>query len=145
MFRIQRVAKRTTWSCSKVHHARKLTTQVAPVNETVAYPEILDVSPRGEHRRLQEEYFNKIKNLATVEEKLFAINLPKYYGWPTFVLKENFVPYNFLPFSQFITRTVLSENNRLPLCLSEDNLNLLKERVKEELEKVIIFEQTSVK
>lgn len=123
MIRIQRAIRRAARrSCSsRVHKIRTLASQATPAVEethvtevsspkkTVAYPEIVSVTPRAIYRRQQEAYFDKIKKLGTVEEKLIALNLPKYYGWPSFILKENVVPYNYLPFAQFFTRTVISE------------------------------------
>lgn len=109
----------------------------------IEYPKIEDVSPRGKFRLQQEKYFAKIKNLHTIEEKLFALNLPRYWGWPSFILKEGVLPYNPLPFAQFITRTVISENSNLPLFRNDKTMQSLLVEVKKELEKVILFECTT--
>lgn len=43
--------------------------------------------------------------LGTVEEKQFFLNQPKYYGWYTYCLQEDFVPPDSREFLQFATQT----------------------------------------
>lgn len=115
----------------------------APVEDNslpAEYPKIEDLSTEATNSRLREIYYDKIKALNTVEEKLIALNLPKFYGWPTFHLKENQVPYDYLPFAQYITRSVICEQSTLPLLVSEEQIRPLIAQLKAELEKVLIFE-----
>lgn len=104
------------------------------------YPEIQDLSVITQHAHRKQEYFDKFKALSTVEEKLIALNLPKYYGWPSYQLKDNHIPYDYLPFAQYITRTVISEQKLLPSHVSEEQIRPLIDQLKAELEKVLIFE-----
>jgi len=46
-----------------------------------------------------------IKQLGTVEEKVFAINRPKFYGWYSYIVHSNHVPHDSLDFIQFATWT----------------------------------------
>lgn len=69
------------------------------------YPEILDTSEEAENLRKKHRQAAQIRKLHTVEEKLFAVNLPRYYGWNSLILEEGKYPYNFLPFVQHVTRT----------------------------------------
>lgn len=71
------------------------------------YPPILDMSRDSVKARQIEAVAQKITNLPTVEEKLIELNEPKYWGWWACQLREDFVPYNALPFAQFATRTCL--------------------------------------
>ncbi|XP_065200688.1 large ribosomal subunit protein mL65 [Planococcus citri] len=106
----------------------------------VEYPEILDISEIPRELRRKAAYYKKIQKLNTVEEKLIALNIARYYGWPSFHLKEGVIPYNFLPFSQFITRTELKEVDELPVYLNNDQTRKLLADIKPELEKVVVFE-----
>lgn len=113
------------------------------LTEPVEYPKIEDLSPRAELLRKKEAYYKKFEKLKTVEEKLFSLNLPKYYGWPAFILKEGVIPYDYLPLSQFITRSVISEDEKLPTNLGNDTAKELLSHVKSELEKVLVFEHNA--
>lgn len=104
------------------------------------YPEIEDVSRAARRARMQQEYYDKFKALNTVEEKMIALNNPKFYGWPSYQLKESHVPYDYLPFAQYITRTVISEQKLLPSQATEEQIRPLVNQMKAELEKVILFE-----
>lgn len=109
------------------------------------YPKIIEVSRVAKERRTREAYYEKIKKLNTVEEKLIALNIARYYGWPSFHLKEGTIPYDFLPFTQFVTRTELQEVNELPVYLDNEHTRKLLAAVKPELEKVIVFEKYAKK
>ncbi len=74
-----------------------------------------------------------------------CLNLPKYYGWPTYLIKEGTVPYDFLPLSQFVTRTVISESDSLPLRSDAEKARELLDQVKAELGKVLVFENAARK
>uniref|UniRef100_A0A0P5S287 28S ribosomal protein S30, mitochondrial n=1 Tax=Daphnia magna TaxID=35525 RepID=A0A0P5S287_9CRUS len=76
------------------------------------YPPILDLSYEAVRERKVEAVAKKITELETVEEKLLELNAPKYYGWWACNLKEKLVSYDALPFTQFATRTCLT--NELP-------------------------------
>jgi len=73
-----------------------------------AYPLIHDLSPRATKARERESLAGKYRKLKTVEEKLFAVNLPRYYGWNSLHLKEGESPYNYLPFVQYSTRSLVN-------------------------------------
>ena len=47
----------------------------------------------------------KMAKLGTVEEKQFFLNQPKYYGWYSYSLSEDYTPPDAREFLQFATQT----------------------------------------
>lgn len=82
--------------------------------EKPEYPEILDISYEARKERKKQIWYDEIKNLQTIEEKLLKINMPRYYGYKTIALKDNIFPYNCLPLTQHYTRTLFEEIDKLP-------------------------------
>ena len=109
-----------------------------------SYPEITDTSKCAEARRNILAKHKKIEALNTVEEKLFALNLDKYYGWKSLILKEGGYPYNFLPFVKHITRTYLKEVSNADFHkaqrLNLDECQELLNRVRPHLQDALLFE-----
>ncbi|XP_059621463.1 large ribosomal subunit protein mL65 [Phlebotomus argentipes] len=99
-------------------HSRLLTTSAAPANEEYVsepqYPEILDLSFRARKYRQKQTWHDKLRRVASVEEKLLGINMPRYYGYKCVMLNDQKIPYNSLPFTQFATRTAFREADKLP-------------------------------
>lgn len=91
---------------------------------------------------MENQWHEKIKSIKTVEEKLFEINTPRYYGWKSIVLSEGTIPYNSLPFVQHVTRTHLREFKDLaPYSTDlEEESNKLLGQVKPWIEEALIFE-----
>lgn len=141
---LQGVLKKPQYSqyVKKLQSSKYSTGAVTEQKESTepVYPEILDESEIPAELRKKEAYYNKIKKLNTVEEKLLALNVAKYYGWPTFHVREGTIPYNFLPLTQFITRTEIEEVEHLPVYLDNERTKKLLAEIKPELEKVIVFE-----
>ncbi|KAK9506160.1 hypothetical protein O3M35_008145 [Rhynocoris fuscipes] len=118
-----------------------------PSNEYSAspkYPTILDLSPKETRKRERNEKYEKYNNLHTVEEKLFALNLDRYYGWNSLILREHAYPYQFLPFVKFITRTYSVEVNQdlfhKILNVDIDQCKLEAVQLRKHLQDAIIFE-----
>lgn len=109
------------------------------------YPPILDVSVRGKHERETLEMHKKIQALHTVEEKLIALNVPRYYGWESIVLNEGKVPYNFLPLVKSTTKTQLHQvqNECVSAPLTEEKLKQILEGIKNQLEKILVYHSRS--
>lgn len=108
------------------------------------YPEILDISEKAVARREKLAKHKRIEALKTVEEKLFALNIDKYYGWKSLILKEGEYPYNFLPLVKHITRTHLKEVDSSGFHKAQ-RLNLeesqeLLDRVRPHLQDALLFE-----
>lgn len=76
------------------------------------YPPIVDISYETRKQRQIEAYHEEYKQVGTVEEKLFKLNLPKYYGYKSLMLSEENLPYNCLGLVQHGTRTDLKEGNK---------------------------------
>ncbi|XP_017891276.1 39S ribosomal protein S30, mitochondrial [Ceratina calcarata] len=123
---------------------RKLSsTTVSNETEDVVYPPILDLSRAARVRRNKEEWHEKIKRLYSVEEKLFGINMPRYYGWKSMIVEEGRVRYNSLDHAQYITRTHVMNEHKLPAVydtLSNEQLDSVVENVKHHIEKIVSFE-----
>lgn len=112
----------------------------------VEYPPILDTSffPRRE-RQFQKTYVDAVKNITTVEEKIFKLNMPRYYGWKPVILTENYVPYNVLPSAQYITRTHVMPEKSLPTTyydsiISSEAVDVLAKQLQNQFEEMLLFE-----
>lgn len=123
---------------------RKCASSTLGDTENVIYPPILDLSYRARRKKRYENWHNKIKKLETVEEKLIGINMPHYYGWKSLCLEEGKIPYNSLKHAQYITRTHVTNDNKLPdfydLMITTERLDALVQTIKNHIENVIIFE-----
>lgn len=125
---------------------RALAKQVGEYSDQPEYPPIQDLSFREKKKREFSLWQDKIERLSSVEEKLFEINMPKYYGYKAHIITDKKFPYNVLPFAQYATRTNFVEGT-LPEPygkLSEDSKALL-ENVRADLEDVIGFELSGYK
>jgi small subunit ribosomal protein S30 len=110
--------------------------------DTPQYPPILDISYEARKKRMIDEWHEKIKSLKTVEEKLFEINVPRYYGWKPIMLLEESVPYNAVSFAQHVTRTHFREFKGLPHYSTdlEEQSHKLLGQIKPCIEEALIFE-----
>ncbi|XP_016837802.1 28S ribosomal protein S30, mitochondrial [Nasonia vitripennis] len=115
-------------------------------NPDVKYPPILDLSRAARKRREREEWHNKIKHLGTVEEKIFELNMPRYYGWKVCKIEEGTIPYDPLPFAQYVTRTHMVNEPGLPdyydSLLTPETLDASVQQIKSQIEDAIVFEYT---
>ncbi|XP_058823399.1 large ribosomal subunit protein mL65 [Topomyia yanbarensis] len=105
------------------------------------YPPIYELSFKAKKKREAAQWHDKIKQLSSVEEKLFEINMPKYYGYKAHMITDQKFPYNVLPLAQYATRTHLIEG-KLPQTydkMSEISKSLLDE-IRGEVEDVLGFE-----
>ncbi|XP_071449640.1 large ribosomal subunit protein mL65 [Hetaerina americana] len=111
---------------------------------SVKYPAILDLSYVAKKYRKKVKWHEKIKALPTVEEKLLEINMPSYYGWKCYGIKEGVIPYDSLHFAQSITRTHMTECEKLPSLsegLENDNgTSVLADKLTPLLADMLIFE-----
>ncbi|KAK1116980.1 hypothetical protein K0M31_017030 [Melipona bicolor] len=123
---------------------RKYAVDTLKETENVIYPPILDLSYRARMRRKDDVWYNKIKKIETVEEKLIGLNMPHYYGWKSLYLEEGNVPYNSLNHAQYITHTHVLNDNKLPefynSLITTEELNSLAQSMKKYIEDIIIFE-----
>lgn len=76
---------------------------------TVAYPPIVDQSPKAVSDREKIEWHKKVQDLNTIEEKLIKVNMPAYWGLRTTPLENDEYHYNCLPYFQHWTRTHYEE------------------------------------
>ena len=108
------------------------------------YPSIEDISFKAKCKRKRQAWHEKIKSLETVEEKLFKINMPRYYGWKSLILKEHIIPYNSLSHAQYFTRTHIIKEFDLPTyyntIISTEQLDRIVQSIKSDIEDNIIFE-----
>lgn len=110
------------------------------------YPPILDLGYKAKKERERLQWHEKIKCLKTVEEKLFAINMPRYYGFKSVMLDDKIFRYNSLPFYQFSTRTSLFDSG-LPEYYNKLNESVdgLLGHIKSDVEDAVLFEYTGYK
>uniref|UniRef100_A0A182MWG8 28S ribosomal protein S30, mitochondrial n=1 Tax=Anopheles culicifacies TaxID=139723 RepID=A0A182MWG8_9DIPT len=130
------------------HGRRALATRPLPSNEheytnQPEYPAIQDLSYPAKKKREQQSWHQKIAKLSSVEEKLFEINMPKYYGYKSNILTDELFPYNIKPFVQYATRTCFQKG--LPQFydpLKEEATKILQ-TMQGELEDAVAFELSS--
>lgn len=122
---------------------RRSLSSEAEVSKTPNYPPIMDLSDAAIKKRDKLRIHEKYRKLNTVEEKLFALNMPRYWGWKAILLKEGELPYNVLPFVKYITRTQFNETVNIPFnnynldIQPEDLINVIKSQIQE----AILFEK----
>ncbi|KAJ1531954.1 hypothetical protein ONE63_000592 [Megalurothrips usitatus] len=122
---------------------RRLSSAPSPATDP-QYPPILEQGPLAEKLRRKKVWHDWLKSHETVEEKLFELNMPKYYGWNSVILRDNAVPYNFVPWSQFATRTHLEVGSEISPLYSDPTIDStaseLASQLKSEVEDIILFE-----
>ncbi|KAF5273039.1 hypothetical protein FQR65_LT04781 [Abscondita terminalis] len=122
--------------------SRCYSTAVSPLEDeytkTPQYPKILDLSRFHVRKREMQECSDSIKAVKTIEEKQIKLNMPKYYGFKTFLLSEEDIPYDNLSFTQHVTKTHLIVNDQLPLGdLTEGSVNF--KALRDDIEEVLIL------
>ena len=114
------------------------------VDTDIKYPPILDLSRPARKRREREEWHTKVKKLGTVEEKIFELNMPRYYGWKVLKLTEGLIPYDPLPKAQFLTKTHIVEEPKLPSfydnLLTAEEIDASVQQMKNQVEDALVFE-----
>lgn len=73
------------------------------------YPVIRDLSFKGRKQQTVSDWHDEIRRVATVEEKMIKVNMPRYYGYKVVDFNDTKMPYNALPLMQHYTRTVLEQ------------------------------------
>jgi len=130
------------WQIKKLSIRKSSTTSDAAFSSHPEYPQILDLSPEEVYKRQRDEKLDKIKNVGTIEEKLIGINMPRYYGWSSLMLKEGNYPYNYMPFVQHITRTDFIETKLFPFShnYSLSEIEILTKQIRPQLQDAILME-----
>lgn len=114
--------------------------------ETPNYPLIQDMSLQARKLRDREALYEKIKNINTVEEKQIGLNMPRYYGWPCILLRDDKIPYNALPLVQFYTRTHFKSIEKLPDSYNDTSqlADIIVKEIKSQVEDCIIIENQGI-
>lgn len=107
------------------------------------YPPIEDLSFQSKLRKKRTQWHDHIKALETAEEKLYALNIPRYYGYKTLMLNDNTFTYNCLPLMQHCTRTALHVDG-LPKNYENNQEKAAKflTTIKSDIEDAILFEHS---
>ncbi|CAG9772224.1 unnamed protein product [Ceutorhynchus assimilis] len=103
---------------------------------TPQYPPILDLSVEKKLERKRATKSDEIRNAKTVEEKQLKINMPRYYGFKSFMFIEERIPYNSLSLAQHVTRTHLIKTKDLPEYyqnINVEDLEIISKDVQETL------------
>ncbi|XP_072386454.1 uncharacterized protein mRpS30 [Diabrotica undecimpunctata] len=130
--------------CQRLFGCRYVSTVIRHEEEYTSspnYPPILDLSYRKKKERKHDSLYEEIKAVKTIEEKQIKLNMPRYYGFKSYMLLEDRCHYNNLPLTQHVTRTHLVVNNELPEFYKELNVDeATLQRLKSEIEDVISIE-----
>lgn len=108
------------------------------------YPAIEEVGFKARLLRRRLATYEHIRQLGTVEEKLLALNMPRYYGFKCLMLRgdDSQIHYDSLPLVQHSTRTVFEEG-ALPEAvygpLREQALGYV-EAIREDVQQAVVFE-----
>lgn len=108
------------------------------------YPMIQDLSPDNRKNLVAAKWHEEIKKIETVEEKIFKVNMPCYYGWKLAYIEEQDVKDASLDHAQFITRTHLMPGGVLPSCydtgFDENNVKEIVRKIKPVIRDVYQYE-----
>ncbi|RZF37645.1 hypothetical protein LSTR_LSTR015661 [Laodelphax striatellus] len=123
---------------------RTLCSALQETPDKANYPPIEPVTDEYKKLAARKRLHEKYRKLKTVEEKLFALNLPRYWGWETTVINEGNIPYNFIDFVKYATRTHLVKSDKVPVTnsVSEEELNNLLDIVKPQIQRAILFQES---
>lgn len=106
------------------------------------YPPIQELSFKANLLRKRAAWHEHIRGLPTVEEKLLALNMPRYYGYKCLMLTDDRFRYDCLPLVQHSTRT-LFEEGALPAAVY-DALRAPAEQfvatIRDDVQSAIVFE-----
>lgn len=115
--------------------------------DEVVYPPIVEISRLANKKREKEKWHVQVQKVQSVEEKQYKINMPYYYGCKGLYLDENRVPYNSLEHAQYITRTHVAEDHRLPdiynNVIASEELDSLTDAIKGQIEDCVAFEHSN--
>lgn len=97
---------------------------------------------RSENEKRVSVAKEAVKNMSTVEEKMYQINRPKYFGWYSYLIDPNYLPVDILDFSKFSTWTHVVDE--LPEYFTnkavEDEANTILAEISPLLEQVLCNE-----
>ncbi|CAL1683583.1 unnamed protein product [Lasius platythorax] len=137
---VTKYGKQNRYSISAISEVK----DEAKDTEEPVYPPVEDLSLKAKSKRKKQAWHEKIKNIYTVEEKLFELNMPRFYGWKSLFLNEHTIPYNSLSHAQYITRTHVIKESGLPAyynnVISTEQLDSIVQAIKNDIEDNIIFE-----
>ncbi|KAK3921872.1 28S ribosomal protein S30, mitochondrial [Frankliniella fusca] len=123
--------------------SKRLSSVAVPANQP-QYPPIVEETPLAQKLRRKKQWHDWLRSHDTIEEKLFELNMPKYYGWNSVILRDDAVPYNFLPWARFSTRTHIEVSDAINPLYSDSLLDTkaseIASELKSEVENVILFE-----
>lgn len=119
-------------------------------DEYTKEPQYPPIEERTFHHNLykrRQKMFENLKNLGTIEEKIFALNMPKYYGHNCVMFYDNSFQYNCLPLIQHTTRTVFHAGMPVPITQEQDaeKFDSFFKSLKNDIEDAIAFEFSGYK
>ncbi|GFY58628.1 39S ribosomal protein S30, mitochondrial [Trichonephila inaurata madagascariensis] len=104
-------------------------------NESCIYPPIVDMSVEGQRRHQRQLWYDSIKAMPTVEEKLYELATQQRVGLKKYILSAVPPTYSSIFFQRYITRSHLIEGlpNKLHLMDVEKELSDVKDVFNEAL------------
>ncbi|KAL7305627.1 hypothetical protein TKK_0002355 [Trichogramma kaykai] len=105
---------------------------------------VMEYTREARKRRARELWHEKVRKLDTVEEKIFELSMPRYYGWKTYQLGEELVMYDALPKTQYMTQTHIASEPGLPShydqILDAETIDATVRDIKDQVEESLVFE-----
>lgn len=100
------------------------------------YPPIPPFKDKHEANSVKTKSF--LSKLGTVEEKQYQINRPKYYGWYSYMLTQNWIPSDSRDFLQFATQTHVTEGLPEYYTTNDANVDTLVDEIAPLIEEILI-------
>lgn len=115
----------------------RFTHQLIEVNENPCeYPEIFDMSEEGQKKHFRKLWYNSVRTLPTVEEKLHELAAQQKLELKTYTMSSVAPSYNGVNFQSYITRTHFIEN--LPKNIADMNVDSELEEIRDTLSETIL-------
>nr|AII97710.1 BLTX323 [Nephila pilipes] len=104
-------------------------------NESCIYPPIVDMSTEGQRRHQRQLWYDSIKAMPTVEEKLYELATQQRVGLKKYILSAVPPTHNSIFFQKYVTRSHLIEElpNKLNFMNVEKELSDIKDILNEVL------------
>lgn len=99
--------------------------------ETCEYPPIVDMSKEGQEMHCRKIWYNSVKTLPSVEEKLFELAIQQKLDLKTYTLSAVPPTYNGINLQNYVTRTHFIED--LPDIISKMNVDAEMDGIREVL------------
>lgn len=117
----------------------------SPLADEVVYPKIYDTDRKAAKVRVAESFGDELRRIKTVEEKTIKLNMPRYYGWKTWIFDEGHIRYDSGGLHQHMTKTHVASVDGLPdvydqLVIGPEKLEEMVNLVREDVKDAVVME-----